>query len=210
MLSDKVGCFLVRSFSITFYVLFLIRMFLLSFAFFLFWLYTLNFVQYKKYCTHKKARKITQNKTTTQSNSETQSQIKKQKQKNTQKSQKNNTKKDNNTKQFRTTITNKKTKTKKHRHRLMQSEKLHWFFSSTFINIFRFIVWAPSIPHFKVLGSIRNLQAGVAGPVIQANGRLTFEDDLRSGGLLCFILMNASVRTELADSMVTPGEPGGD
>ena len=24
----------------------------------------------------------------------------------------------------------------------------------------------------------------VAGPVIQANGRLTFEDDLRSGGLL--------------------------
>ena len=48
------------------------------------------------------------------------------------------------------------------------------------------------------------------GPVIQANGRLTFEDDLRSGGLLCFISMNASVRTELADSMVTPGEPGGD
>ena len=25
----------------------------------------------------------------------------------------------------------------------------------------------------------------VAGPVIQANGRLTYEDDLRSGGLLC-------------------------
>ena len=50
----------------------------------------------------------------------------------------------------------------------------------------------------------------VAGPVIQANGRLTFEDDLRSGGLLCFISMNASVRTELADSMVTPGEPGSD
>ena len=24
------------------------------------------------------------------------------------------------------------------------------------------------------------------GPVIQANGRLTYEDDLRSGGLLCF------------------------
>ena len=46
------------------------------------------------------------------------------------------------------------------------------------------------------------------GPVIQANGRLTFEDDLRSGGL--YISMNASVRTELADSMVTPGEPGGD
>ena len=45
----------------------------------------------------------------------------------------------------------------------------------------------------------------VAGPVIQANGRLTFEDDLRSGGLL-----NASVGTELADSMVTLGEPRGD
>ena len=26
----------------------------------------------------------------------------------------------------------------------------------------------------------------VAGPVIQANGRLAFEDDLRSGGRLCF------------------------
>ena len=50
----------------------------------------------------------------------------------------------------------------------------------------------------------------VAGPVLQANGRLTFEDDLRSGGLLCFISMNAIVRTELADSMVTPGDPGGD
>ena len=33
---------------------------------------------------------------------------------------------------------------------------------------------------------------------------------LRSGGLLCFISMNAGVRTELADSMVTPGELGGD
>ena len=43
-----------------------------------------------------------------------------------------------------------------------------------------------------------------------ANGRLTFEDDLRSGGLLCFISMNASVRTELANCMVTPGEPRGD
>ena len=32
-------------------------------------------------------------------------------------------------------------------------------------------------------------------PVIQANGRLTFEDDLRSGGLLCFISMNASLPT---------------
>ena len=48
------------------------------------------------------------------------------------------------------------------------------------------------------------------GPIIQSNGRLAFKDDLRSGGLLYFISMNASVRTELADSMVTPGEPGGD
>ena len=64
---------------------------------------------------------------------------------------------------------------------------------------------------FKV-SSIKILISWVRlrGPVIQANGRLTFEDDLRSGGLLCFISMNASVRTELADSMVTPGEPGGD
>ena len=50
----------------------------------------------------------------------------------------------------------------------------------------------------------------VAGPIFQANGRLTFEDDLRSGGLLCFISMNASVCIVLADSMVTPGEPGSD
>ena len=48
------------------------------------------------------------------------------------------------------------------------------------------------------------------GPVIQPNGRLTFEDDLRSGSQLCIISIKASVRTELADSMVTPGEPRGD
>ena len=59
--------------------------------------------------------------------------------------------------------------------------------------------------HQYMVGWVR-----LRGPVIQANGRLTFEDDLRSGGLLCLISMNASVRTELADSMVTPGEPGGD
>ena len=56
----------------------------------------------------------------------------------------------------------------------------------------------------------QNRSFWVRGPVIQANGRLIFEDDLRSGGLLCFNSMNASVRTELADSMVTPGGPGGD
>ena len=47
----------------------------------------------------------------------------------------------------------------------------------------------------------------VAGPVIQANGRLSFEDDLRSGGLLYCVSQWTSVRTELADSMVTLGEP---
>ena len=45
----------------------------------------------------------------------------------------------------------------------------------------------------------------VAGPVIQANGRLTFEDDLRSGGLLYFTTQWTSVCTELAESMVTLG-----
>ena len=48
------------------------------------------------------------------------------------------------------------------------------------------------------------------GPVIQAIGRLTFEDDLRAGGLLYFPTQVTSVRTELADTMVTPGEPGGE
>ena len=47
----------------------------------------------------------------------------------------------------------------------------------------------------------------VAGPVSQANGRLSFEDDLRSGGLLYCVSQQTSVRTELADSMVTLGEP---
>ena len=78
--------------------------------------------------------------------------------------------------------------------------KNHLYLSKTnFSLLFRIIL----IPFLKSWVRLR-------GPVIQANGRLTFEDDLRSGGLLCFISMNASVRTELADSMVTPGEPGGD
>ena len=63
----------------------------------------------------------------------------------------------------------------------------------------------PQLKIFNLISWVR-----LRGPVIQANGRLIFEDVLRSGGLLCFISMNASVRTELADSMVTPGEPGGD
>ena len=41
----------------------------------------------------------------------------------------------------------------------------------------------------------------VAGPVIQANGRLKFEDDLRSGGLLYFCTEQLSVCTELANSV---------
>ena len=36
-------------------------------------------------------------------------------------------------------------------------------------------------------GTIVQELGSVAGPVIQANGRLTFEDDLRLGGLLYFI-----------------------
>ena len=58
-----------------------------------------------------------------------------------------------------------------------------------------------SITTWKQLGS-------VAGPVIQANGRMTFEDDLRSGGLLCFTTQSTSIRTGVADSMVTLGETG--
>ena len=37
-----------------------------------------------------------------------------------------------------------------------------------------------------VIKSNKNKLGSVAGPVIQANGRLTFEDDLRSGGLPYF------------------------
>ena len=41
--------------------------------------------------------------------------------------------------------------------------------------------------HFFFKSNNFNFHLGsVAGPVIQANGRLTFEDDLRSGGLLGF------------------------
>ena len=42
----------------------------------------------------------------------------------------------------------------------------------------------------------------VASPVIQANERLSFEDDLKSGGLLYCFTVN-----QLADSMVTLGNP---
>ena len=44
---------------------------------------------------------------------------------------------------------------------------------------------------------LKNNLESVAGPVIQANGRLTFEDDLGSGGLLYFTTQGTSIRTEL-------------
>ena len=59
------------------------------------------------------------------------------------------------------------------------------------------------------LDNINGKLGSVAGPVIQANGRLMFENDLRSGGLLYFTAQRTSVRTEFADSMVNMGEPGG-
>ena len=42
------------------------------------------------------------------------------------------------------------------------------------------------VPLLKYTVSVLAELGSVAGPVIQANGRLTFEDDLRSGGLLYF------------------------
>ena len=45
------------------------------------------------------------------------------------------------------------------------------------------------------------------GSVIQANRRLSFEDDLRSVGLHYCVSERISVPTELVDSMVTLGEP---
>ena len=68
-----------------------------------------------------------------------------------------------------------------------------------------FVDWSAIIVHLKYWNEL----GSVAGPVIQANGRLTFEDDLTSGGLLYFTTQWTSVRTELADSMVNLGEPGG-
>ena len=48
----------------------------------------------------------------------------------------------------------------------------------------------------------------VAGPVIQANGRLEFEDGLRTGVLLHCVSRWTSVRTKLGVNMDTLGEPG--
>ena len=41
-------------------------------------------------------------------------------------------------------------------------------------------------PSYKAIVVFSGKLGSVAGPVIQANGRLTFEDDLRSGDLLYF------------------------
>ena len=85
-----------------------------------------------------------------------------------------------------------------------------WDFKNIFARPLFFLLFRPKMVEFhpysifyksaKELGS-------VAGPVIQANGRLSFEDDLRSGGLLYCVSQWISIRTELADSMVTLGEP---
>ena len=53
-----------------------------------------------------------------------------------------------------------------------------------------------------ILNEILLKLGSVACPVIQENVRLSFEDDLRSGGLLCCV----SQELELADNMVTLGE----
>ena len=47
-----------------------------------------------------------------------------------------------------------------------------------------------------------------AGPVIQVNGRLTFEDDLRLGGLL-YTSMHSEPALVLSLRMVTLGKSGG-
>ena len=50
-------------------------------------------------------------------------------------------------------------------------------------------IWQMEHGHFYFSlehGHFSNKLGSVAGPIIQANGRLTFEDDLRSGGLLYF------------------------
>ena len=39
-----------------------------------------------------------------------------------------------------------------------------------------------TVEHFKIPSKL----GSVVGPVIQANGRLTFEDDLRSGNLVSY------------------------
>ena len=57
------------------------------------------------------------------------------------------------------------------------------------------VIWMKGRPKKPVSGKIFFLEIVdyqelrfVFGPVIQANGRLIFEDDLGSGGLLCFTI----------------------
>ena len=64
-------------------------------------------------------------------------------------------------------------------------------------------IWHGLRTYIKVWGEL----GSVAGPVIQANGRLSFEDDLRSGGLLYCVSQSTSIHTELPDRKVILGEP---
>ena len=71
----------------------------------------------------------------------------------------------------------------------------------THFNLF----WHGLRTYIKVWGELRS----VAGPVIQANWRLSFEDDLRAGGLLYCVSQWTSIRTELADTVWSLwGNPG--
>ena len=57
-----------------------------------------------------------------------------------------------------------------------------------------------------IIAQILIIQLGpVVGPVIQADGRLTFEDELRSGGLLYLTTLDLACR-----QYGHTGEPGGD
>ena len=61
----------------------------------------------------------------------------------------------------------------------------------------------------KLVLALKSTQLGsVSGPVIQANGRLTFEDDLRSGGLLYFIHSEPASALSLPTVWLLWGNPG--
>ena len=67
----------------------------------------------------------------------------------------------------------------------------------------------PLVPHWSWCWPCLMVEwVRLHGHVIQANGRLTFGDDLGSGCLLCLTTQWNSVRTGLANSVVTLGEPG--
>ena len=82
-----------------------------------------------------------------------------------------------------------------------------WFFAWTIIKMQNH-PFLSSAAHTEDIFYMRTLQdqlyssnntkreeaRSVVGTVIQANGRMTFEDDLRSGGLLCFTTQWTSVR----------------